>query len=393
VAAVCQRARTRETFTVRGEAIERAEQLAQELSEGLAQGVDFTLPDRESWRHIVLQCDAAKVVPHLLVEEALAARAALPAGVTLLDAALKAAAALAREGPLLPPTLELMERMVKALETHPHRPRSKKRCDELRGRLKRFAKAYPSLTTPTRLDIERYLLGLGVGAKTHDNNLATIVQLYRFALDHGWPVGRALPTTGLEGFYEPGVPSTFSAATLRTLLGTVDAAWIPFVAIGAFAGLRPSEVYRLRWENFRWGEKVIAVSATVAAKVRRPRLVPISDNLAAWLAVARQDFGPVYPAPTLRSLEKRQRRMIATLRDRLQGFTWPHDVLRHSFGSYRLAQTQNLAQVVLEMGTSESMLKRYYNDPKTPEQAVEWFAIAPDNKKVIPMTRPTKAKG
>ena len=37
---------------------------------------------------------------------------------------------------------------------------------------------------------------------------------------------------------------------------------------------------------------------------------------------------------------------------------------------------------------SEAMLKLHDNDPKTADEGAEWFAIAPDNKAIIPM-RPT----
>jgi integrase len=54
------------------------------------------------------------------------------------------------------------------------------------------------------------------------------------------------------------------------------------LAIAAFAGLRLAEVSRLDWRDVRLSEKLIVVSAENAKTAAR-RLVPISDNLAAWL--------------------------------------------------------------------------------------------------------------
>ena len=39
-------------------------------------------------------------------------------------------------------------------------------------------------------------------------------------------------------------------------------------------------------------------------------------------------------------------------KDPKAGFVWKHNALRHSFISYRVAQTQNVAQVALEAGNS-----------------------------------------
>lgn len=60
------------------------------------------------------------------------------------------------------------------------------------------------------------------------------------------------------------------------------------------------------------------------------------------------------------------------------GDGWPQDALRHTYGSMRNAQIRNLPQVAEEMGTSETMLRRHYHNPKTKEEAVEWFRLRPE---------------
>ena len=56
---------------------------------------------------------------------------------------------------------------------------------------------------------------------------------------------------------------------------------------------------------------------------------------------------------------------------------WKRNALRHSFVSYRLAQTQNAAQVSLEAGNSPAMVFRHYRELVTPAAAAAWWAIAP----------------
>lgn len=385
--------RTRERFKDRAAAIARADEIAKAIADGQAESVKLTGVDREAYRHAVLVLGGIPLAT--AVDEYVAARQLLPPGETLLGV-VKAhtRALLERTAPDLPPASELVERLLHALQTHPHRPRSKARIRELRHRLTRFAAVFPALHTPNRADIERYLLELGGATKTHDNHLGAIVQLYHFARQHGWPSERPNPAAGIVRYYEPGEPVTFTPAVLRLVMAAVGHDWIPFFAIGAFAGLRPTEVFRLRWENFRWAEKVIAVPAAVAAKVRRPRLVPIAENLEQWLLPWRDKLGPLYTGASIKVMQNAQGREIARLTEKIDGLQWHNDVLRHSFGSYRLAQSQNIAQVVLEMGTSEAMLKRHYNNPKTAVEAGEWFAIAPDgDRKVVPMGLPKTANG
>ena len=59
------------------------------------------------------------------------------------------------------------------------------------------------------------------------------------------------------------------------------------------------------------------------------------------------------------------------------GFSWKRNALRHSFCSYRLAQTQDAARVALEAGNSPQMLFQHYRELVTPKDAKRWFAIAP----------------
>ena len=56
---------------------------------------------------------------------------------------------------------------------------------------------------------------------------------------------------------------------------------------------------------------------------------------------------------------------------------WPHNVLRHSFISYRIATVKSAAQVALEAGNSPSIIFKHYRELTTEDQADQWFAIVP----------------
>jgi integrase len=105
------------------------------------------------------------------------------------------------------------------------------------------------------------------------------------------------------------------------------------IAVGLFAGLRTGELAALEWENIHFigSQRFIEVAAR-KPKTRQPRIVSISDNLAAWLIRLAQVTGPVVPTAYR---ERHQRlQVLAKLTP------WPRNVLRHSFGSYHLHFTK-----------------------------------------------------
>ena len=143
------------------------------------------------------------------------------------------------------------------------------------------------------------------------------------------------------------------------------------MVIGAFAGLRTSEIFRLEWSHFRWDERdqddkpapYIALTDEVAFKTKTPRIVPLLPNRVAYLDRWRHAFGPLYANiethgqgrawKTLEDdlgAELKQLRKSTGLRTKING-------LRHSFGSHRLAVTKSYAQVALEMGNTPVLLE------------------------------------
>ncbi|MEY4939589.1 MAG: hypothetical protein RIQ93_1324 [Verrucomicrobiota bacterium] len=56
---------------------------------------------------------------------------------------------------------------------------------------------------------------------------------------------------------------------------------------------------------------------------------------------------------------------------------WPHNALRHSFASYRMAIVTNAAQVAEECGHSVQVMKTHYRDLVTKKDAEAWFAVMP----------------
>lgn len=74
-----------------------------------------------------------------------------------------------------------------------------------------------------------------------------------------------------------------------------------------------------------------------------------------------------------------------------KGFGWPRDVMRHSFISYAVALTQQIGQVALWAGNSESIVKRHCLERVTEEEGRAYFAILRNQRgNVVPMGRTAK---
>jgi integrase len=140
---------------------------------------------------------------------------------------------------------------------------------------------------------------------------------------------------------------------------------VGFLALQMFAGVRPVEACRLLWADVR--AECVEIRGTTA-KTRRRRLVPVNDTLAAWLAIApREGSGP--RPPGFRCAWKRLREASA--------IRWGHDILRHSFVSYHLAEHQDAARTAFIAGHREDILFIHYRQLTTPTAAAAWWALRP----------------
>ena len=64
----------------------------------------------------------------------------------------------------------------------------------------------------------------------------------------------------------------------------------------------------------------------------------------------------------------------------MTGLKWKNDGLRHSFASYRLALTKDMAALCLEMGNSPSIVFKHYLDLRHEDEAERWFGVLPSSK-------------
>ena len=203
----------------------------------------------------------------------------------------------------------------------------------------------------------------------------------------------------------------WTAQQMATLLHTAEDLYpdlVPLFAIMAFAGLRPAEAESLRWESINFPDRIIRVEGATS-KTRARRAVPITENLATWLAKYRRHAGSVAPKPqTLRRWRERIAAavVLGDVKDRLErrkslqgieinkadglswdaivkeakarsSVLWPVDVLRHSYATHWLPVHKNEGELALAMGNSPAIIHRHYRGLVTEREAKSYWEIEP----------------
>jgi integrase len=227
-------------------------------------------------------------------------------------------------------------------------------------------------------EIDGWLRSLDVAATTRNNFRRVLIVAFNFAVQHGYCVTNPAEGSAKAKQVES-APGILKPGELARLLECSDAALLPFVAIGAFAGLRRAELERLDWSEVDLQGGYIEVTAKNAKSARR-RLVKIQANLAAWLQPHARHEGAVAP--------QNCRELMDSAREQAGIHEWPQNALRHSFASYHLAQFKDAAALALEMGHTDSTLVfNHYRELVKPKDAQRYWEIKPANAaNVVAMT-------
>ncbi len=234
---------------------------------------------------------------------------------------------------------------------------------------KKLAEAFPGLCLSdlTTAALDKWLGDLKLGATTKNDIRRVLGTCGNWAERHGHLLKGSSPFPGMVRYKEDKAPvSIFTPDQIASLLKKADATLRPFLALGAFAGLRTAELQRMDWSDIDLDRGFITVAAS-KAKTRRRRLVPISENLKLWLTPIRQASGPICVHVCAQH----------AAREKCEGFKWAKNGLRHSFISYRLAILHDTARVALEAGNSPQVIFSHYRELVTPEAAQMWFDVKP----------------
>jgi hypothetical protein len=103
--------------------------------------------------------------------------------------------------------------------------------------------------------------------------------------------------------------------------------------------------------------------------------VSVADNLLTWLNPHRKAGGAVSPERNIDVFSGRLRELAVKA-----GITpWPHNALRHSFGSYFLGRTKDENLTASEMGNSPEVIIKHYRALVRDADVTRYWGISPGN--------------
>ena len=241
----------------------------------------------------------------------------------------------------------------------------------------------------TAPDIERWMQRRKWAPRTQRGYLSDVRTMFNFAVRRGYmdrnpAAGVELPTLDQKP------PQIHSPAQVRAVLEfarTWNVDICRALAVRYFAGLRSAEIERIEESRIQLTPESAPAPDTdghlevtaLASKTRRRRLVTIQPALRAWLSVGGT-------LPVIGCQSNIWRDFTAALA-RETGVPWHHNVTRHSFVSYHLAEFQNAGKTALEAGHSEAMLFAHYRELVTPAASREFWAIRPQTGKSVSETQ------
>jgi integrase len=207
--------------------------------------------------------------------------------------------------------------------------------------------------TATREEIEAWWASRAhLAPATRSNDLANLRSFYKWA--SRWEHRTDDPTLRVDAPKVPnGLPRPISRAELHTLLNKLEDDMRRGVVLGAYAGLRVSEVAALNWIDV----DVETRRARILGKGQKSRLVALSAVLID--SILPDTGGNVVTAGrktyTASQLQRKINRAIAAA-----GVNATFHQLRHRYGTIAYQATQDLVAVGRQMGHSSPVTTAVY---------------------------------
>jgi len=255
---------------------------------------------------------------------------------------------------------------------------SKRYLSDLRSRLTQFSDSFngKAVAEITSAEVDEWLRSLSdketgkrLAATTRNNFRRILIVAFNFARERGYCAGNPAEKSARAKVIESAIGILTVEETAR-LLESAPPELVPYVAIGAFAGLRRAELERLDWREIDLQAGLIEVTAKKAKSARR-RFVRVQANLAKWLQPYAQQSGNVTPP--------KYRELLDAARDAARIEEWPHNALRHGFASYHLARFNDAAALALELGhTNSNLVFQHYRQLVKPKEAKRYWTLVPN---------------
>jgi len=230
----------------------------------------------------------------------------------------------------------------------------------------------------TPAQISSYLTGLDMVARTKKNHRDVIGYFNRWLCLHKYLPKDTDWLYGVQDYAKAKVGETaiYTPEEMQAILKVCEDDELAAIAIGGFTAMRHSEICRLKWENIQLSDKpgeswIEVLGGKNERHGQLRRLVPVSDNLRAWLRTCHKPTGPVTKLDYEQSTKH-----LPHLVGRAK-VAFKRNAFRHSGISYRVAQTGDVARIAEESGNSVAVIRMNYLRVVKPDEAAKWFNIFP----------------
>jgi integrase len=353
------------------------------ISTGEVAALDLRAPERAAYGRAIQLLSTSNTSLELAAARYAEAVKILGDGARIIEAAKFYAA----RNPLALPSKPVQALVDELITTKKGRKKSKRYVQDLRSRLDRFAKTFKgNIGDITTAQIQSWLDGLELAPQSYINYRRVVYSLFAFAEARGYIFKGSNPVEAVESVEaDDREVEVFTPSEIARLLAEASPDFLPCLAIGCFAGLRSAEIERLEWKDVDLAGRHIVVGADKAKTASR-RVVPISDNLAAWLGSCAEKKGKVWKGTHDGFYDAQQETAAATEVkaepekgvQAIKAVEWKQNAMRHSYGSYRLALIGDDARVAFEMGDSAKVVHKHYKSLVKHADAAAWFAIMPE---------------
>ena len=219
-------------------------------------------------------------------------------------------------------------------------------------------------------EIEQMLNGLKLSNNTRRKYLLFIRMFFGWVLDEGHIIKK--PTDGIRFIADPFHGEFYSPDETKQLLKYINVnhpELVGYYALLTFAGLRPTEGKRVRWEDFNFKTNQLLVRKGKT----HPRHVNLQPVALAWIQHHRQNTAAGKPFVDLQPADFRER----TIHQSALDGKWVQDGLRHGFGTLFNALTQNIEKVAHEMGNSITIAKKHYARTIPQDECDAFWKLSP----------------
>jgi site-specific recombinase XerC len=216
------------------------------------------------------------------------------------------------------------------------------------------------IATVEKSQIEGYLAEYT--GRNQLNHLRALNNFFRFTAKIG--AIATVPTSGIDISFRRSKVAYLDNKVFADLLTKAydqnEADILAWLVLGGFLGLRPFEAYHAYWFGVKWETSEFRVEAEWS-RIRRSRVLPVQPNAMGWLRIAcdlRQRDNQILP-----NYNTFTHRFVAWRETNHDMAFWKgkRDVLRHSYGTHRMAIARNAHQVAEEMGNSVAIVRRHYD--------------------------------